>query len=50
MTADAPEPFDVHTEVAPGEKRHMRPVGETYLGDPVEPPVTIVDGEHDHSR
>jgi predicted deacylase len=31
--------------VRPGEKRHVRyEIGETYLGDPVEIPVTIING------
>jgi len=42
------EPFRVDAEVAPGEKRHLRhEVGETYLGDPVEIPVTVINGERD---
>ena len=33
-------------EVSPGETEHVRfPVSETYLGDPVEAPVTVVCGE-----
>jgi hypothetical protein len=40
-------PFRYDSEVPPGEKRHLRyPVGETYLGDPVEIPVTVVNGDH----
>ena len=43
----APEPFRYDAEVQPGEVRHLRyEVGETYLGDPVEIPVTVVVGEH----
>jgi hypothetical protein len=43
----APEPFRYDSEVDPGEKRHIRyEVSETYLGDPVEIPITIVNGEH----
>ncbi|WP_290817916.1 succinylglutamate desuccinylase/aspartoacylase family protein [Halovivax sp.] len=40
--------YDFTEDVDPGTKRHVRyPVGETYLGDPVEIPVTIVRGERD---
>ncbi|SHG81750.1 succinylglutamate desuccinylase/aspartoacylase family protein [Halobaculum gomorrense] len=43
-----PEPFRYEVEVDPGEVRHFRhEVGETYLGDPVEVPVTVINGEHD---
>ncbi|WP_424000452.1 succinylglutamate desuccinylase/aspartoacylase family protein [Haloarcula salina] len=42
------QPFRYDGEVAPGEVRHLRyEVGETYLGDPVEIPVTILNGERD---
>jgi len=42
------EPFRVDAEVEPGEKRHLRhEVGETYLGDAVEIPVTVINGERD---
>ncbi|MFC7096648.1 succinylglutamate desuccinylase/aspartoacylase family protein [Halobaculum marinum] len=45
---DGPEPFRYEAEVDPGETRHVRhEVGETYLGDPVEVPVTVINGEHD---
>ena len=38
-------PFRYDGAVDPGEKRHLRyEVGETYLGDPVEVPVTIING------
>ncbi|MDS0293231.1 succinylglutamate desuccinylase/aspartoacylase family protein [Halogeometricum luteum] len=41
-----PKPFRYDTEVPPGEKRHLRyEISETYLGDPVEVPVTVVNGE-----
>ncbi len=41
------EPFRYDAEVDPGEKRHIRyEVGESYLGDPVEVPVTVINGEH----
>ncbi len=43
-----PEPFQYDVEVEPGEKRHLRyEVGESYLGDPIEIPITIINGEHD---
>ena len=43
-----PTATDLEQLVEPGEKRHLRyPVGESYLGDPVEVPVTIIDGAHD---
>lgn len=46
MTDSTPEPFRYDGEVQPGEKRHIRyEIGETYLGDPVEIPVTIINGE-----
>ncbi|SFL09619.1 hypothetical protein SAMN04487950_2423 [Halogranum rubrum] len=42
------EPFRYGDEVDPGETRHLRyEISETYLGDPVEIPVTIVNGAHD---
>ncbi|MFB6141049.1 MAG: succinylglutamate desuccinylase/aspartoacylase family protein [Halosimplex sp.] len=45
MPTEAPEPFRFDAEVAPGEKRQFRyEVSETYLGDSVEIPVTIVNG------
>ncbi len=45
-TSREPEPFRYDAVVDPGEKRHVRyEVGETYLGDPIEMPVTIVNGE-----
>lgn len=41
-----PEPFRYDAEVDPGEKRQIRyEIGETYLGDPIEMPVTIINGE-----
>ncbi|WP_144798897.1 succinylglutamate desuccinylase/aspartoacylase family protein [Halorubrum depositum] len=41
-----PEPFRYDAVVDPGEKRRVRyEVGETYLGDPIEMPVTIINGE-----
>jgi len=51
MSTERPRPFRFDVEVEPGEKRQFRyEVGETYLGDPVELPVTIVNGEHDGPR
>jgi hypothetical protein len=45
------EPFRYDGEVRPGEKRHLRyEVGETYLGDPVEVPVTVVNGDRPGPR
>ncbi|MFB6268115.1 MAG: succinylglutamate desuccinylase/aspartoacylase family protein [Halodesulfurarchaeum sp.] len=42
---DQPEPFRYDASVQPGEKRQIRyEIGETYLGDPVEIPVTIING------
>ncbi len=42
------EPFEYDSAVDPGEKRQLRyPVGENYLGDPVEIPVTIINGEYE---
>ncbi|KAB1191981.1 deacylase [Haloferax sp. MBLA0076] len=41
------KPFRYDSEVPPGEVRHLRyEISETYLGDPVEIPVTIINGEH----
>ena len=38
-------------EVRPGEKRHLRyEVGETCLGDPVEVPVTVINGDRPGPR
>ena len=40
-----PEPFQYDSEVSPGEKRQIRyEVGETYLGDTLEVPITIING------
>jgi predicted deacylase len=42
-----PKPFRYDAEVPPGKTRHLRyEISETYLGDPVEIPVTIINGEH----
>jgi predicted deacylase len=44
---DEPGPFRYGAEVGHGEVHHIHyDVGETYLGRPVEIPVTIVNGEH----
>ncbi len=41
-------PFRYDAEVDPGDTRHVRcEISETYLGDPIEIPVTIINGEHD---
>ncbi|WP_418279908.1 succinylglutamate desuccinylase/aspartoacylase family protein [Halorubrum sp. DTA98] len=46
IDGSAAEPFRFESEVAPGETRHLRyEVSETYLGDPVKIPVTVVNGE-----
>lgn len=51
MAVSDREVIDPDESVPPGEKRHLRyPVGETYLGDPIEIPVTIINGEHDGPR
>jgi hypothetical protein len=43
--------FRYDGEVPPGEKRQFRyEVGETYLGDPVEMPVTVVNGDEPGPR
>ncbi|WP_122087925.1 succinylglutamate desuccinylase/aspartoacylase family protein [Halalkalicoccus subterraneus] len=49
--SDSPEPFTYNGgTVAPGETANIRyTVSETYLGDPVRIPVTIVNGEHSGS-
>ena len=48
MPDSEPEPFRYDAEVDPGEKRHIRyEISETYLGDPVEVPVTIINGIED---
>ncbi|MFB6111743.1 MAG: succinylglutamate desuccinylase/aspartoacylase family protein [Halobacteriaceae archaeon] len=46
MSADEPAPFTFDGgRVEPGETRELRyPVSETYLGDPVRIPVTIING------
>lgn len=42
-----PEPFVYDGRVEPGEKEKIRyPITENYLGDPVEIPVTIINGVH----
>ena len=44
-------PFRYDAEVDPGKKRHIDyPIGETYLGKPVEIPVTIINGAHPGPR
>jgi len=45
MTDNEPRPFQFDAAVDPGEKRQIRyEVSETYLGDPVEIPVTVING------
>jgi predicted deacylase len=46
MRDDQPRPFRFDAEVEPGEKRQFRyEVSETYLGDGVEIPVTVINGQ-----
>jgi len=46
MAEEEARPFRYDAAVDPGEQRQFRyEVGETYLGDPVSIPVTIVNGE-----
>ncbi len=48
---DEPRVFRYDGEVRPSEKRHVRfEVSETYLGDPVEVSVTIVNGSEPGPR
>ncbi len=45
------EPYDIDGAVPPGTRSQFRsPVCETYLGDQIEIPVTIINGEHDGPR
>ncbi|WP_411968131.1 succinylglutamate desuccinylase/aspartoacylase family protein [Haloferax sp. YSSS75] len=45
------ESFRYDAEVRPGEKRHiMYEVGESFLGDPIEIPVTIINGVNEGPR
>ncbi len=47
MAPTDPQPFRYEGEVPPGDKRHVRyAISETYLGDPIEVPVTICNGAH----
>jgi len=51
MSGNRPQPFRFDAEVEPGEKRQFRyEVSETYLGDPVEIPVTIINGTKEGPR
>ena len=44
---DRPRPFRYDADVPPGKKRQFRyPVSETYLGDSVGIPVTVINGDH----
>ena len=46
--ADRSDPFRFEREVPAGKKRHLRcEVSETYLGDAIEVPVTIINGSAD---
>ena len=46
-----PRPFRYDAEVGPGSVRHFRyEISETYLGDPVRMPVTVINGERDGPR
>jgi len=47
MTTENPEK-SIRDAVPPGEKRHIRyPISETYLGDTLKLPVTVINGEND---
>lgn len=48
MTGTSAEPFTyIGGKVDPGETQNIRyGISETYLGDPVRIPVTIINGEH----
>ena len=51
MSQEGPRPFRFDAEVAAGEKRQFRyEVSETYLGDPVAVPITIINGDRDGPR
>ena len=51
MAPDEPAAFRFDAEVEPGEKRQFRyEVSESYLGDPVEIPVTVINGAADGPR
>jgi predicted deacylase len=53
MSSDATkrEPFLDDAQVNPGERRHVNyEIGETYLGRPIEVPVTIINGHHPGPR
>lgn len=51
MSESGSKPFQYVSDVDPGEKRQFRyEISETYLGDPVEVPVTIINGAHDGPR
>ncbi|WP_254824278.1 succinylglutamate desuccinylase/aspartoacylase family protein [Haloglomus halophilum] len=48
---DEPRAFRYDGEVRPGEKRQFRyEVSETYLGDPVAVPVTVINGHNPGPR
>lgn len=51
MVESTAKPFQFDAVVEPGETRHIRyEIGETYLGDPVEIPITIINGHHPGPR
>ncbi|MFC6990040.1 succinylglutamate desuccinylase/aspartoacylase family protein [Haloplanus sp. GCM10025708] len=51
MAEEQPRPFRFDAEVTPGEKRQFRyEVSETYLGDAVEMPVTVINGDQPGPR
>jgi hypothetical protein len=51
MSGAQGRPFRWDAEVQPGGTRQVRyEIGETYLGDPVEIPVRIVNGDHPGPR
>lgn len=48
---EGPTPFHYDAEVDPGDKRHLRyEISETYLGDPIELPVTVINGAEEGPR
>lgn len=48
---EAPDETSEEHRCEPGEKRHVEyPVGESYLAQPVEMPVTIINGERSGPR
>lgn len=44
MAIEDPE-TSIRDAVPPGETRHIRyPIGETYLGEKLELPITVING------